>query len=163
MTRIVLSTTALAVTYALALGSGDPWDLGIGALLGMSVVLTFRRFLFPQSEATPPPLLTRITGVPALVLATSIDIVRGTLLVARVLSSSPPRDAGFVDIPIGARTPKGVAVSGLLNTLSPGSVLIDVDQTAGTWIIHALDASDEDRVVDEIQRFYERYQRPVWP
>ena len=164
MTKFVLTPMALAAIYALALGSADPWDLGLGAVLGLAVALTFRAFLFPVTEGASAPMLRRVAGVPALVLATVVDIVRGTLQVARaVLSPSPPREAGFVEIPIGARTPMGLTVSGLLNTLSPGSVLVDVDPMAGTWTIHDLDASDEQGVVDDAQRFYERYQRPVWP
>jgi multisubunit Na+/H+ antiporter MnhE subunit len=164
MTRIVLTTAALAAIYALTLGTTDPWDLAAGMVLGLSVVLVFRRFLFTEPEARPSTLLRRAAGLPALLLATVIDITRGTLQVARiVLSPGPPRHAGFVEIPIGERTPTGVVVSGMLNTLSPGSVLVDIDPAAGTWTIHALDTADEEGLREDVQRFYERYQRHVWP
>jgi multisubunit Na+/H+ antiporter MnhE subunit len=51
----------------------------------------------------------------------------------------------------------------MLDTLSPGSVLIDHDPAAKTWTIHTVDASDEEATARELERFYERYQRPVWP
>jgi multisubunit Na+/H+ antiporter MnhE subunit len=75
----------------------------------------------------------------------------------------PPANVGFVTIPDGRRTASGVMVSGLLDTLSPGSVLIEDDPLAGTWTIHSIDASDPQKTVSELERFYEHYQRPVWP
>jgi multisubunit Na+/H+ antiporter MnhE subunit len=68
-----------------------------------------------------------------------------------------------VAIPNADRTPSGVIISGYLNTLSPGSVLIHPDPDAETWTIHALDVSDPQAVIENAQEFYERYQRPVWP
>lgn len=162
--RILLTTVVLAGVYALTLASADPWDLGLGAALGLGVTLLFRDFLFTEPAAAPARMLRRIAYLPNLVVGTVIDITRGTIEVARVvLSPKIPRNEGFVEIPNHGRTPSGVVVSGLLNTISPGSVLIDIDPVAETWTIHAIDVSDEEAVIDSAQRFYERYQRPVWP
>jgi multicomponent Na+:H+ antiporter subunit E len=68
-----------------------------------------------------------------------------------------------VEIPIGERSETGLAVSGIANTLSPGTVMVDVDVAAGSWTIHSIDVSDEDAVREDVQRFYDRYQRQVWP
>ncbi len=164
MTRIVFATVALAAIYALALASANPWDLGIGAVLGLGVVIAFRGFILPETGIPALLALRRAAHVPALILATGIDIVRGTVQVARaVLASSPPNDAGFVVIPQGERTETGVAISGLLDTLSPGSVLIDTDPEDRTWTIHALDASEKQEIRTNAERFYGQYQRPVWP
>lgn len=101
---------------------------------------------------------------PRLVAATIADITRGTVNVARIsLAPKVPRNEGFVTIPNGRRTESGVVISGLINTISPGSVLIDIDPEDQTWMIHVIDASDPDAVVEEVQEFYERRQRPVWP
>jgi multisubunit Na+/H+ antiporter MnhE subunit len=150
--------------YALALASLNPWDIALGALLGLVVLTIFRDFLFPQPDSAGITWLRKVLGVPALIVATFIEIVKGTIHVASVVLS-PARSwrAGFVDIPIGERSPSGVMVNGLLNTLSPGSVFIDVDPPAGTWRIHAIDATDPDQVRADVQRLYESYQWPVWP
>ncbi len=71
-------------------------------------------------------------------------------------------------MPAGGRVdltwaPTGVAVTGLLVTLAPGSVLIDVDWEAGLILFHMFDASDPAATRGAIERFYERYQRPVFP
>ena len=162
--RYVFAIAVLAAVYALALASVDPWDLGFGALLGIGVVFGFKGFLFPEPGVAPSKVLQRSLRFPRLVLATLAEIMRGTWQVARaVLSPQIPDRAGFVAIPNADRTPSGVIISGYLNTLSPGSVLIHPDPDAGTWTIHALDVSDPQAVIENAQEFYERYQRPVWP
>lgn len=162
--RIFLATTALMLIYALALASANPWDLAIGALLGLGLLRMFHEFLLPEPGASVAATVTRAIHLPKLIAATGADIVRGTVQVARiVLSPAPPNLSGFVEIPNDSRTETGVVVSGLLNTLSPGSVLISVDPDTESWTIHALDASDPEAVIEDAQDFYHRSQRPVWP
>lgn len=164
MIRLLLATVGLTLIYVLDLASTDPWDFGIGAILSLGVLLTFRRFLFVRPAVPASELIRRLAHLPRLMLATAAAIVRGTVVVARaVLSPELPQHAGFVVIPDGERTASGVVVSGLLDTLSPGSVLIDIDSTARTWTLHALDASDPEAIEAETTAFYERYQWPVWP
>jgi multisubunit Na+/H+ antiporter MnhE subunit len=164
MTRAILTITALAVVYSLALASADVWDLSFGVVLGASVYFMFRQFLFVTPPISVRTLLSRFAHAPILIAATGVNIVRGTVAVIRVsLRPLPPGNVGFITIPDGERTSSGVDVSGLLDTLSPGSVLIDQDATARTWTIHALDASDEEGIRRAAQQFYDDYQRPVWP
>ena len=109
-------------------------------------------------------VLRRLVHLPLLVAATIGNIVRGTAAVIRLsLGPLPPAKVGFVTIPDGERTASGVVVSGLLDTLSPGSVLIDHDELTRTWTIHAIDATDQKKTARELERFYEEYQRPIWP
>jgi multisubunit Na+/H+ antiporter MnhE subunit len=68
-----------------------------------------------------------------------------------------------VRIPIGLRSERGVAVSALTTTLSPGTVLIDVDAERRELLVHVIDATDPDEVRARAQRFYDRYQRNVFP
>lgn len=162
--RIVFATGIMAIVYLMALASTDPWDTAAGLLLGFGVLLLFRDFLFQGAPTGPREFLRRAIHFPRLVLAEAATIVRGTVTVTRaVIAPHPPEHAGFVEIPIGERTPTGVIVSAWLNTLSPGSVFIGTDPEATYWSIHALDAADKDAVREEAQQFYERYQRPVWP
>jgi multisubunit Na+/H+ antiporter MnhE subunit len=92
-----------------------------------------------------------------------VDIVRGTIDVAKVvLSPKVVSRGGFVEIPDGGRTTSGVIVSGLINTLSPGSVLIDIEPESRDWTIHTIDASHPEEIVAHQQSFYKRFQRPVW-
>ena len=162
--RTLVGTVLLAVTYCLALASANPWDIGIGLVLGFLVLRGFRAFIFPEPAPAGSSLLRSLVHLPRLVIALFVEIVRGTVTVARVtLSRQLPETDGFVSIPVGSRSEEGVDFSGFLNTLSPGSVYIGVDTDANSWVIHALEAGDEQNVAAEAQAFYEQYQRPVLP
>lgn len=162
--RIAFGAMMLSIVYCLALASSNPWDLALGVILGLAVLLTFRAFLLAEPAAPASEAVKRAIHLPRLIVATAAEIVSGTVQVAgAVLSPRIPDRAGFVTIPDANRTSSGVVISGLLNTLSPGSVLIEVHPDPGSWTIHALDASDEQKVIEQAQEFYERFQRPVWP
>jgi multicomponent K+:H+ antiporter subunit E/multicomponent Na+:H+ antiporter subunit E len=164
MMRYVIATAGLTAVYALALASADPWDLGIGAALSVSVLLAFGRFILPGEALPFPVVLQRAVRFPALALATVALIIRGTVQVARtVLGRTSAKYAGFVVLPRGERTHSGVVVNGMLETLSPGSVLVEIDEGDDTWTLHVLQAEDRDEVRADVERFYDRHQRPVWP
>lgn len=162
--RTLIGTLLLAATYCLSLASADPWDIGMGLLLGFLVLRGFRSFIFPEPAPAASSLLRSLAHLPRLVIAVAVEIFQGTVNVARaVLSPRLPETDGFVSIPVGSRTEEGVDFSGFLNTLSPGSVYIGIDTDANSWVIHALDAEDTQHVAGEAQAFYEQYQRPVLP
>lgn len=183
MKRVVVWIPILALVYALTLASFDPWDLTIGAVIGAGVLAVFWRF--PLAEESPHPP-ARTQGVPAVrerggedashlppsaflwfwpYAAVMVwEIVKSTWQVALVVLGRRPFDrAGFVEIPIGERTPLGVAVFGIATTLSPGSVLVDVDWNAGVMLYHVIDASEPEAVRAQFARLYERWQRRVIP
>jgi multisubunit Na+/H+ antiporter MnhE subunit len=106
----------------------------------------------------------RLIAVVPFVLATIWDIMRGTWAVTLVvLHFRPLRRPGIVAVPFEERTPLGVAVTTLLMTLSPGAYLVDIDNETRLMLIHVLDASDPDAVRAELQAFYRRFQRHVFP
>lgn len=162
--RTLVGTVLLAVTYCLALASADPWDIGMGLVLGFLVLRGFRSFIFPEPAPAGSNLLTSLLHLPRLIIALFVEIVRGTVNVAQaILSPTLPETDGFVSIPVGARSEEGTDFSGFLNTLSPGSVYIGIDTDANSWVIHALDAENPQQVTADAQAFYEQYQRPVLP
>lgn len=162
--RTLIGTVVLAGIYCLALASADPWDIGLGLVLGFLVLRGFRSFIFPEPSPAESTVLRSLLHLPRLIIAEFVEIVRGTINVARaVLSPQLPETHGFVSIPVGTRSEKGVDFSGFLNTLSPGSVYIGIDTDANSWVIHALDAEDSQQVAADAQAFYEQYQRPVLP
>jgi multicomponent Na+:H+ antiporter subunit E len=155
---------ALTLIWSLTLASFDPVDLLVGASL--STVLT--AFLGDRLVEAPTgregPMLRRILWFPVFVAAVFADIGRGTWDVAlRVLHLRPLERPGIVAVPIGERSHRGVAVSALATTLSPGTVLIDIDWDREVMLLHVIDASDPDGVRAREQGFYERFQRRVFP
>ena len=164
MIRWLGALVLLVAVYLMDLGSTSLWDLGIGAVLGAGVLVVCNRFIGVGVGPAHGNLLLRALLFPRLVLAIAVDVALGTTRVALVtLGIRPLRSPGIVDVPIGERSETGIAVSSLASTLSPGAFLIDIDRDAGVMRFHVLDASDPEKVVDDHQRFYLRYQRQVFP
>jgi multicomponent Na+:H+ antiporter subunit E len=164
MTGSVVVVLGLAVVFCLTLATDDPVDLGLGAVLGAALVAGLRGRLALAPEGGDAPLAQRLAAFPVFAGAVLWDITTGTWDVAlRVLHVRPLDRPGIVAVPMGERTPRGVAVSALATTLSPGTVLIDVDWDRRVMLLHVIDATDPDEVRAREQRFYERYQRRVFP
>ncbi|MCA9877650.1 MAG: Na+/H+ antiporter subunit E, partial [Thermomicrobiales bacterium] len=100
--RTLVGTLLLAATYCLALASANPWDIGLGLLLGFLLLRGFHAFIFPNPALGGGEVMRRLIHLPRLILAVFVEIVRGTLTVAKaVLSPHLPEDRGFVSIPVG--------------------------------------------------------------
>jgi multisubunit Na+/H+ antiporter MnhE subunit len=164
MTRYILAVAALTLVYALALASFQPWDLLLGAVLCAALVFASRRFVFDTDPGRSPPLLRRAVAFVPFAAVVFREIVLGTWDVALVtLHLRPLVRPGVVAVPIGDRTPFGVAVWTLVTGLPPGSFFVDVDRGRGVALIHLLDASDPDAFRREQEDFYRRYQSKVFP
>lgn len=164
MSRIVLALVCLATIFALVLVSRDPWDLTIGGLAAAALLWASRTYLFPTPPGPVAHLGRRIVWFLPFVGAVIRDIVVGTWNVAQVvLHVRPLAHPGIVAIPVGERSPTGVAVTGLVMTLSPGAALVDVDWEQGVMFFHLLDAAEPDVIRDTYEQFYRRYQRHVFP
>jgi multicomponent Na+:H+ antiporter subunit E len=164
MAARVLAVVLLAAVYVLTLGSLAPFDIAFGLAVAALLMFALRGRLPAPGEQHPPSLPARIIAFPALIGALLLDMTKGTWDVTlRVLSLRSLQSPGIVLIPIGERSPRGVAVTGLLIGLSPGSMLLDVDERRRVMLFHVIDASDPDAVRAHIDGFYERYQRRVFP
>lgn len=164
MSRVVLALACLVTIFLLVLVSIDPWDGVIGALAAAVLLWACRSYLFPTPPAPVTHLGRRIVWFLPFVGAVIRDIVVGTWDVALVvLNLRPLAHPGIVAIPIGDRSPTGVAVTGLVMTLSPGAALVDIDWEQGVMLFHVLEAGDPDAVREEYETFYQRFQRAVFP
>ena len=170
MARYAFAVVALTLVYALALASFHPWDLLIGAALSSILLFSFTRIVFGTaysgSEVARKPglLLRRAAAFVPFCLAVLWDVVTGTWEVALVvLHLRPLVSPGIVAVPIGERTPMGVAVWAMVTGLPPGSFFVDVDRERGVALIHVLDARNPDAVREQHRDFYRRYQGKVFP
>jgi len=153
----------LTGVYLLSLGSVDPLDAAEGLVLATALSLGLRGRL-ERPQGAGPSLAARVAAFPPLVGGLLVDVLRGTWDVGlRVLGLRPVECPGIVLVPIGERTELGVAVTGLLAGLSPGSMLVEVDSQRQAMLFHVIDAHDPDTVRDHLDRFYRRYQRRVFP
>lgn len=164
MTRLLLSVLGLTIIYSLILLSVHAWDLVIGVGIATGTVYLFRRHLFGSTWKPISRFAQRTPALLRFAWFVYTDVIEGLWLVlAIVLGLRPLTRSGIVAIPIGDRTENGVTVTAWAMTLSPGSVLIDVDWEQKVMLFHFIDATQPEVLREKIQTFYERYQRPVFP
>lgn len=164
MTRWLLGVPLLTVVYLFALASFDPWDALAGVAAAVAALAVAGRLLEPAPRTPLGELPRRAAGLLALAAVTLREISVGTWQVALVvLHVRPLRSPGIVTVPIGERSPVGVAVSGLVLSLTPGELLVDVDWERGLMLVHVLDAGDPDAVRRQHAELYERRQKGAFP
>jgi multicomponent K+:H+ antiporter subunit E/multicomponent Na+:H+ antiporter subunit E len=164
MVRVCISVVLLTLVYLMTLGSRDIWDVAGGAVLSSGLLLVHWRFIFGCSPAPRLSLLKRTRGLVKLVGAVLLDIARGTWRMALfVLHIRPLKSPGIVEVPIVGRSASGVVVSALVTTLSPGSVLVDIDWRRRVMLFHVFDATDPQAVGLAEHDSYLRYQQHVFP
>jgi multisubunit Na+/H+ antiporter MnhE subunit len=164
MLRYIGTIFLLTVTYTFALASSDPWDILFGIILSVALVALFGPFLRGDAAPKPPLQLRRLLAFIPFAGAVIRDIFIGTWTVLRIVLHPQPRNRpGIIAVPLGDRTRGGVAISALAVSLSPGSSLIAIDWDKRLMLLHLLDATDPDAVRAELQQFYERHQRAVFP
>ena len=85
--------------------------------------------------------------------------IGGFRTVAIILRAGRGGDAavvpGFVRVRFAPMSPRGAALLGCMVSLTPGSTLIDIDLVRRELLLHVLDASDTQAVVDGIRREFE--------
>jgi multisubunit Na+/H+ antiporter MnhE subunit len=164
MTRFILSVLGLSVIYSMFLLSAHPWDLAAGTGIAIGVILLFRRHIFGSVGKPLTSLGQRAVALLPFAWFVFTDVARGIWTVMVIVLGLRPLDrSGIVAIPIGQRTANGVAVTAWATTLSPGSVLIDVDWEQQVMLFHFIDATEPDKLRKTLQDFYDRYQRKVFP
>lgn len=162
--RYAVTVALLTLVYALVIGSFHPLDLLLGALVSAVLAYVFRGVVAGGGEGSGLGLPGRVVAFVPFSFAVTRDIIAGTWEVALVtLHLRELRKPGIVAVPVGERTPTGVAVSALVTTLSPGSFLVEVDRERDVMLIHTIDADDPEAVCRQHQEFYRRYQRKVFP
>jgi multicomponent Na+:H+ antiporter subunit E len=160
--RAVFAVLILTGVYAMVLASFHPWDLFFGVVVSGVLVYAFRSFVFGGSPNPLTGLAGRAAAFFPFAVAVVWDVLKGTWEVALItLHVKPLVEPGVVKLPVGERTPTGVAVLGLVTTLSPGAFLIEANDEF--MLIHVIDASDPDAFLAEREDFYRRYQRKVFP
>lgn len=164
MSRYVLAVVLLTLVYALALASFSPLDLLFGAALSAVLVFAFRGFVFGEDAGQGRALFGRMVAFVPFSFAVFRQILVGTWEVTLVtLHLRSLREPGIVAVPIGERTPSGIAVWAVVTGLPPGSFFVDIDRERKVALIHVIDSRDPDAFRRAEEDFYRRYQSKVFP
>lgn len=164
MILIVVVIALLTGVYVFTVASTAWEDVAFGLGLAILLLAMFRKVLLPDRLQPVGQTLKALVMFPVFALAAIWTIVEGTITVtAFVVGFRKLEMPGIVSVPIGERTPTGVGVSSMVLTMSPGSFLVDVDWNERVMYVHVMDASDPDGVREDLQGFYDRYQRHVVP
>lgn len=147
--HILQLSIPLFVVYLALTGNLTLPNLVVGALSAVGISL-----LMPKMELPPFSLLR----LPAFVWASihyvfvvAWDVIRGAYATARiVLDPKLPLNAGIIAIPSGSKTELGTALSAHAITLSPGEMVIAIDDD-GVMYTHCLNIDNSSRFVEEAQ------------
>lgn len=168
----LLAVAVLLAVYLLALGSLAWGDVAIGIGLAVAMELGWRHRVArggtigseEEGGSERPPLHSSLRALPALVWAVLADITRGTWDVAQYsLGLREVEHDGIVEIELQGISEQGVAVWAFISTISPGELVLEVDEERGVLVIHTLDARDPEEIRAHHHELYERYQRKVVP
>lgn len=164
MIGAVVGWVLLWGVYLAVLGDVHAADLGVGAAVAAAVLAGCRPFLSGtrSSGAGRRAARVHLLGVPGLVAATLVEIVRGAVAVLGVVFTRSPRaQPGIVEVPFPEASAAALTTLALTLTLSPGSVIVDLDRRRRIMRVHVIDARDPEGVVAHIVEFDRRWRQPA--
>lgn len=167
----LLAVVVLLAIWLLTLGSLAPGDIALGLVLAGLVETGWRvrarrggAVGSGVSAATSLPLHRSLLGLPRLLGRILLDSARGTWEVSKYsLGLRPLEHDGLVEIELEGISQEGVTLWAFVSTISPGEVVVDMDEERGVLVIHALDVSDPDAIRARHHDVYERIQKKVVP
>lgn len=164
MRATVTAWLLLWAIYLAVLGDVRAGDVVGGAMAAAAILAACRPFLAGTRQAGTGRAAVRVhlRAVPGLVAATIVEVVTGALTVARIVFAASPRARpGIVEIPIPETSAAGLTTLALALTLSPGSVVVDIDRRRRVMLVHVVDARDPATIRARLTDFDRRWRRPA--
>ncbi|WP_373046845.1 Na+/H+ antiporter subunit E [Vulgatibacter sp.] len=149
---------ALLPLWVVAAGSFHPVQLGWGLVVGL-VTLPLSWRIFDLHRAYDAGALAHgiFGGFRFFVVDFVPDAIRSTLdMSRRVVQPVVPMRPGVIAVPLRFR---GNADALFLTndvTLTPGQLVIDIDEERGILYVHAIDAHDPDRIRRDVQAVHRK-------
>jgi multicomponent Na+:H+ antiporter subunit E len=139
----------LFLVYLALTGNLAPANLVVGALVSLGISA-----LLPKA-GLPPFSFQRLPGFLWATLRylfiVASDVVKGGIATARiVLDPNLPLNSGIIAIPSGSRSELGTALSAHAITLSPGEMVVAIDDQ-GVMYTHCLNVADSETMVADAQ------------
>ena len=106
----------------------------------------------------------RLRGVPKMACVLALDIVRSNIVVAlQVLGPERKITPGFIWVPLDIGNIHGIAALTSIITLTPGTVSSALSDDRRYLLVHVLNLSDPDAVIEHIKRRYEKPLMEIFP
>lgn len=127
-------------------------ELNVANVLGGLLVAGILLVLFPTTHHNVRHV--RIWGAVQLGWYVFFNLITSTLaVVIAVLFPRPERvEASVKTVRVGTRSPTVLTLMGNLITLTPGTMTVDIDESAGTLSVHVLGRVDDDTFMASMAR-----------
>lgn len=149
MSQMLQVAVPLFLVYLALTGNADPANLAVGALIAVGISLLRPKMNLPLINLKRLPQFLW-AGMRYLAVLAG-DVVRGGLSTARiVLDPNLPINPGIIAIPSGTRSELGTALSAHAISLSPGEMVVAIDDE-GVMYTHCLNVNDSEKMVASAQ------------
>ena len=150
MSQMLQVSVPLFIVYLALTGNAEPANLVVGALVAVGISLLRPKMDLPLMNLKRLPQFLW-AGIRYLFVVAG-DVVRGGISTARiVLDPNLPLNPGIIAIPSGTRSELGTALSAHSITLSPGEMVVAIDDE-GIMYTHCLNVDDSERMVADAQK-----------
>ncbi|MDF2927486.1 MAG: monovalent cation/H+ antiporter subunit [Paenibacillaceae bacterium] len=150
ITTQILLNLLIAFVYMLLTESWNVVVFAIGYAMGFVIIFLMRRFF-------PVPFYGRkIIAIVKLFMLFIVELFKSTVVVA-LLVTRPKLNIqpGIFRSETILKTDLEITLLSALMTLTPGSVIMEIDPRAGVMFIHAMDASDYRNNITKTMRKFE--------
>ena len=151
-------------TWIVASGKISPIQIAWGLVVGgLTLPLAWRIFDLGRSYPLYPLLQSVGGALYSFFILFVPDAVRSSIDMARrVMQPVIPMYPGIVSIPIRFRGSADALL--LVNhvTLTPGSLVVEIDEEPGLLFLHTIDARDPDRIREQVQRLHREQLRRMY-
>lgn len=149
MSQMLQVSVPLFIVYLALTGNAEPANLVMGALVAVGISLLRPKMNLPLLNLKRLPQFLW-AGIRYLFVV-AWDVIRGGISTARiVLDPNLPLNPGIIAIPSGTRSELGTALSAHAITLSPGEMVVAIDDE-GVMYTHCLNVDDSEKMVADAQ------------
>lgn len=141
---------ALFITWQFLSDGVSGGSVVLGLILAWGIPQMTRGF-WPD-----PPAFIKAWLMPAYLFRVVWDIVIASFQVAKLILSPRPVRPAFICYPLELEHPLAITILASTISLTPGTVSADVSDDNTQLLIHALDADDDQEVIDTIRHRYEK-------
>ncbi|MBI4760270.1 MAG: Na+/H+ antiporter subunit E [Chloroflexota bacterium] len=149
MSQMLQVSVPLFIVYLALTGNVEPSNLVIGALIAVGVSLLRPKMDLPLIN--PKRLPQFLWAGIRYIFIVAGDVIRGGISTARiVLDPKLPINPGIIAIPSGTRSELGTALSAHSISLSPGEMVVAIDDD-GVMYTHCLNVDGSERMIANAQ------------